>query len=440
MLLIDDEPSVLSALRRLFRSGYKILQATGGSDALALLRENAVDLVISDMRMPEMDGAAVLEAVRLHDPTIVRILLTGYADIASTVAAINRGAIHRYISKPWDDQDMLVVVREALVRRDLEIQNAKLHELTQCQNNELHDLNASLETRVAARTAELEQINAMLNKSYEEVNSNFTLAMAVFSGLLEMRQDGIAGHSRRVASLSRRIGLRLRIDDKSVQDVMLAGLLHDIGKIGFPDKMLGKPVSTYGPDEVSRYRRHPLDGEAALLPLARLQGVARIVRQHHERIDGHGFPDGIAGEAIDLGARIVAVASDYDGLVSGAVAERRYTPENARQAVRGGTGTRYDERVVAALMEVLAHDAEQASSGLEVDVRQLRSGMVLAQDLLSPKGVMLLAAGYKFDARVIKQISEIAERENLRLTVTVLRESAKSATPAARAALAGTTP
>ena len=437
LLLVDDEPSVLSALRRLFRPhGYNILQATCGADALAMLADQPVDLVISDMRMPAMDGASLLEAVRLRNPDTVRILLTGYADIGSTVAAINRGEIHRYIAKPWDDQDMLLMVRDALARRGLEQQNAQLLALSQHQNQQLRDLNHTLEARVAARTAELEQVNQMLNSAYAEVSTNFTLSVTVLSGLLEMRQDGIAGHSRRVSKLAKRMALRLQMDSRAQEDVFLAALLHDIGKIGFPDAMLGKPISTYSPDEQARYRQHPLDGEAALMPLAQLHGVARIVRQHHERFDGHGYPDGLVGEAISLGARIVAVASDYDGLLHGSLAQQRYSPEAACQALRGGIATRYDQRVVAALLAVLSEVEAEAVADTEVEIRDLQPGMVLSKDLLSPKGAILLAAGYVFEARVIRQVGEFAAREGLHVALRVLSNSIKPSGVIGRPALA----
>ena len=124
LLLVDDEPSILSSLRRLFRpQGYRILSAESGAAALALLEKESVQLVISDMRMPEMDGATLLREVRSRWPGIMRILLTGYADITSTIAAINHGEIYRYIAKPWDDAEMLGIVREALERLRLEIEN-----------------------------------------------------------------------------------------------------------------------------------------------------------------------------------------------------------------------------------------------------------------------------------------------------------------------------
>lgn len=428
LLFVDDEPSVLNALRRLFRSGgYEVLLAPGGREALDLLATRPVDLVVSDMRMPGMDGAALLEAVRQRHPATVRILLTGYADIGATIAAINRGEIHRYIAKPWVDEDLLLAVRDALSRRALQLQHDRLLALTQSQNLELQAMNGQLEQRVAQRTAELEQINGMLHAAYDELNGNFTLALTVFSGLMELRQDGMAGHSRRVAALARRVAEHLAMDERARQDVFLAALLHDIGKIGFPDRMLAKPVSTYSPEETQRYRRHPVEGEAALLPLAKLHGAARIVRQHHERIDGHGYPDGLAGDTISLGARIVAVASDYDGLLSGSLSERRYTEAMARQSLQMGIGTRYDARVVAALFEVLAETTTEAVDELDVDVRQLQPGMVLAQDLLSSRGVVLLVAGFTFDARVIHQVNELVRREDLQLNLRIRSSSLPAA-------------
>lgn len=424
LLLVDDEPSVLSALRRLFRmQGYVTEQAASGALALELMSEQAFDLIISDMRMPEMDGAALLEAVRERHPATVRILLTGYADIDSTVAAINRGEIHRYLTKPWVDNDLVMVVSEALKRRELEQQNARLLALTQQQNAELQNLNETLEARVASRTAELAQINDLLEQAYEEVNENFTLAVSVFSGLLEMRQDGIAGHARRVGELARRMAERMTPNLRERKDIYLAALLHDIGKIGFPDSMLKVPVSRYSVDELTRYRRHPLDGEAALMPLARLHGVALIVRQHHERVDGRGFPDGLAGEAIGLGARIVAVASDYDGLTGGGLAERQYTDALARQALREGVGSHYDEAVVNVLMEVLTEMDNEKVADVELPVTSLVPRMVLSAPLLSPKGSILLPQGFKFDAAVIRKVNEFMSRSELRLTVRVLLNS-----------------
>ena len=420
VLFVDDEPSILSSLRRLFRpQGYRVLLADSGKAALAMLETEPIDLVVSDMRMPEMDGAALLEQVRERWPAVGRILLTGYADIGSTVAAINRGQIHRYIAKPWDDRELLMCVHDGLERRRLEKENRALLELTRTQNEELQSLNADLAARVKARTSELEQVNAMLETSFSQLQENFLLSINVFSGLIELRGGGLAGYSRQVADLARRTARRLNVGPAMEEDVYVAGLLHEVGKIGFPDAMLRKPVSAMASDELALYRRHTLNGEAALLPLGRLQRVARLVRSHHERIDGKGFPDGLSGDDVPLGAQILSVASDYCAAQSGRMSLKRYSAAEAHSLILGGSGTRYEARVVEAFEQALQDEPIDKPLDRELPAHEVMPGMVLSRDLLSPQGTLLLAAGYVFDARVVRQLREFAGREGVKLNIFV---------------------
>lgn len=426
VLMVDDEPSVLSALRRVFRAqGIQTLQATSGAEGLVLLASNRVDLVVSDMRMPEMDGARFLERVKEHDRSIVRILLTGYADMSSTVAAINKGAIHRFIAKPWDDNELVLAVREALVRRGLEQKNAELTELTKRQNEQLREANQTLESRVEARTVELQQINGMLDAAYEDLNNTFVHAVNVFSSLLEMR-GGQSGHSRRVAEISRETAKRLGMSEREIRDVYLAALVHDIGTIGFPDAMLGKAISAFTADEHQRYRRHTIDGETALMAMTQLQAVARIVRQHHERPDGKGFPDGLSGPDIVPGARIVAAASGLDDLLQGNMGQQRYSMENAKRMLLGGIDTHYDRTVIETMVQVVDDMAKAAKADVHLDVRELRPGMVLARAMVSSKGTTLLAAGHVFDERMVRQVQEFSRRESVRMSLWVQPASVPS--------------
>lgn len=441
LLLVDDEPSVLSALRRLFRGpGYRVLQATSGDEALQLLGLEAVDLVISDMRMPEMDGAQLLEQVRLRHPAVLRILLTGYADIHSTVAAINRGEIHRYIGKPWDDQDLLLVVREALERRALEQQNRALLAQTQAQNAELERLNHTLEDRVKARVAEIEQVAGMLDAAYDELAQTFTVAMQVFAGMMESRGKGIAGHSRRVAELARAVAQQLKLDANTENEVYLAGLLHDIGKLGYPDAMLGKPTSLLSPEETGRDHQHPEAGETALMPLTKLHGVAHMIRQHHERPDGYGFPDGLIGHQIHIGALIIGAASDFDDLVHGGAAPQTYTDDEALALLRPLAGKHYDKQVVQALETVVRNLAPPPVADYLVLPHELKPGMRLARDLVSSKGTLLLPKGLVFGQKLILQIQKFAASAPVELALHIVKDRLAPPKPAAGATGASAAP
>ncbi|MFP8780211.1 HD domain-containing phosphohydrolase [Hydrogenophaga sp. RWCD_12] len=420
---MDDEPSILNALRRLLRlHGITTLQASSGKEALELLKTHEVDLVISDMRMPEMDGARLLEQIKEHDPSIIRMLLTGYADMQSTIAAINQGAIHRYLAKPWDDQELVLSVKDALARRELERENARLTQLTKEQNQQLKDANAQLESRVAARTAELSQINDMLEASYQELDDTLLAAFRVLSSLIDLRHRE-SGHSRRVAELSRAVAKHMGLSERDVRDVYLAALVHDIGKIGYPDAMLTKPVSAFTPDEVQRHQRHTLDGETALMSLQHLGSVSRIVRQHHERVDGKGFPDGLSGSSICIGARIVAAATDLDQLLHGSLGDQHHSAESASHLLKGGADTRYDRQVLDSLIKVWTEMESAAKEDVQIDVRDLRVGMVLARDLVSSTNAVLLATGYVFDEKIVRQVTGYAARQGVQMFLWIRSDS-----------------
>lgn len=420
ILLVDDEPGILSSLRRLLRTqGYIIHTAESGKAGLEILEREPVDLVVSDMRMPEMDGARFLEQVRKRWPASMRILLTGYADVSSTIDAINCGEIHRYVAKPWDDNDLLLTIRDALDRQRLASENARLLALTQAQNAELKDLNTNLEDKVRQRTAEIEQINSFLNLANDRLKQNFLISIKMFSGLMELRGGAVAGHSRRVADLSRKLAVQLGIEAKEQQDIFFAGLLHDIGKIGFSDSLLARPVSRMSGDDLGHYRKHAAAGASALMPLEELKEVARIVRSHHERFDGQGFPDGIGGLEIARGARILSVVNDYDGLQIGTLAERRMSQDEAKALLVQSRGKRYDPEIVDAFVEMLGGLAKEIVLERPVSHADLKIGMVLSRDLVSREGVLLLSADYILDLSLIRQIQDYARRENHAIPVYI---------------------
>ncbi len=209
ILLVDDEINILKALNRLLRTdGYRLLIAESGAEALNLMAQESVDLVISDMRMPEMDGAVFLATVRQKWPDTVRILLTGHADMAQTVSAINHGEIYRFIAKPWNDQELLIIVRQALEQLHLRRENQRLLRLTAEQNEALKEANNTLEIKVAQRTAELRQLVSFLELTQDELKASFRTSLQVFSGIIEMRFADWTGHSLRVVSLAERLAKR----------------------------------------------------------------------------------------------------------------------------------------------------------------------------------------------------------------------------------------
>ena len=429
LLFVDDEPGILSSLRRLFRPhGYRILIAESGQAGLEILEKEAVDLVISDMRMPEMDGATFLKAVRGRWPGIMRILLTGYADMTSTVAAINEGEIYRYISKPWDDNEIVIVVREALARQQLEHENRRLTELTRSQNEELKTLNSGLEQKVAERTAELSQALSFVEQSHGELKKAFLTTVQVFAGLVELRSgqlgNQLAGHGRRVADNARALAQRLGMNDAEVQNVMFAALLHDIGKLGLPDELLARPFTLLKQEDRAQVMKHPVIGQNILMSIERLRDAALLVRHHHECFDGNGFPDRLAGMAIPLGGRLLSVVNDYDALQAGTLVQRSLKPDEALAFLVSNRGKRYDPQVVDAFAELLADRVRSRVTEVPVRPLQLKPGMVLARDLNHRDGYLLLAKGGTLTREIIGQLVKLESNEQQVYTLHIRQEEA----------------
>lgn len=413
LLCVDDEPNILFGLRRTFhKDGYRILTATSGAEGLRLIESEMVDLLISDMRMPEMDGAQFLAKVKETRPDIVRILLTGYADIESTIEAINQGEIYRYIAKPWDDREVRLIVRGALELKRLEREKVRLEALTQQQNEELQALNASLESKVQERTS-------ALNRANEKLKTSFITSIKVFSNLTELSEGSRTGHSRRVAALGRRIATAMGLPPTQAQDVMVAGLIHDIGKIGMPEALLAKSIPQMTNEEIGLLKKHPIRGEAALMGLEDLRPATTLLRSHHERYDGLGYPDGLSAEAIPLGARILAVANDFDALQIGSLSVKRLSPNDARAFIEKARGKRYDPQVVDAFLALVEGAKIPAPDELGIAPTDLKPGMVLSRDLISRDGVLLLASDYLLDVSLIKQITDYAQSEDACMLIFV---------------------
>ncbi|WP_082877166.1 bacteriohemerythrin [Hydrogenophaga crassostreae] len=254
-----------------------------------------------------------------------------------------------------------------------------------------------LERQVQVRTEELAQSNQRLKR-------NFLTGIRTFTSLMELRGGMLAGHSRRVADLARKLAVLLKLDGDTVQQVFLGALLHDLGKIGFSDELMGKPVTQMTGHELSLYRSHAVNGEAALIALDDLHAASLVVRHHHERWDGKGYPDGLQAERIPLEARIVAVANDFDGLQHGTITARRLSLDEALSVIQGSRGERYDPRIVDALSTLLGRSGGTGEPEVVTSSAMLKPGMTLTRDLITPEGMLLLAAHNALEANTIVRI------------------------------------
>jgi response regulator RpfG family c-di-GMP phosphodiesterase len=410
VLLVDDEPNVLTALRRALRGrGYEVRCASSGAEGLALLRQEPVDVIVSDMRMPGMSGADFLQASIALAPDAVRVLLTGYADIGSAVRAINEGEVFRYVSKPWDDALLLQGLNDGLARRALERERDALRAMAEQRAEELRVLNASLEEQVALRTGELAAALEEQRNLATRLKTDFGNTVKLLSSLIEQRAGLTAGCPRRVARLVRGLGPSLGLLGEALNDMSFAALLQDLGKLSLPDELVRQPLEALAAADRHRLLRHPQVGESSLMALPSLQGAGLVLGQVNENYDGSGLPGKLSGNDITLAARVLRVVSDYEHYLAGALELQRLTPEQAFRRLRQHRGTRYDPQVVDGFLRTMDQPVTGPARKALIASDGLRAGMVLAQDLVSQSGSLLLSQGYVLTDSLIAHIRRLEE-------------------------------
>lgn len=297
-----------------------------------------------------------------------------------------------------------------------------LQDITQQKSAELalqvaHD---DLERQVELRTVELKQTNDSLSEVNKKLNTSFLTTIKIFSNLIEMRANHLAGHSRRVAELARLIAVRMDVGYQDTQEIFVAGLLHNIGKIGFSDELLATSLNQMSGGTLGSYQKFTIRGEQLLMPLEDMAPIAHLIRWQQERFDGAGYPDRLAGVNIPIGARILAIASDYENLQNGTLLQRHLRHDQAFQMVLRGEGKRYDPAVVLAFQEVITGVINPtAEAHIELFTSQLKPGMVIARDLIGQDNFLLLSTDHVLDERLINKIISFESAWGVRMTIWV---------------------
>jgi putative nucleotidyltransferase with HDIG domain len=346
-LIVEDEPRLRQALSRLMRgAGFTCFEAGTGQEALAVLERESVALMLSDMRMPGMDGAQLLRTVRERYPDIAVVMITAVAEVEVAVSCLSAGAMD-YITKPFVFDEVRARVAQALEKRRLIRENREHQE--------------RLEERVRAQAVRLEELFLAGGQTHVEA--------------LELKDPYTRGHSVRVSQYGRAVAEVLGLDAEYMRQVEIGGQLHDIGKIGVREEVLNKagPLTA---DEYAHIMTHPELGWRILRPLlSDIPVVLNVVRSHHEWMNGTGVPDGRAGDEIPREARIIAVVDAFDAMMS----QRPYRPglrsyESVLDELWRNAGVQFDPEVVEAFLEVVA-------SG-RIDLGGRGSGVVEARRLL----------------------------------------------------------
>lgn len=331
ILIVDDEETIRLALRKFLRSrGYEVEVAGSGDQAMQILDRESFSLMLCDVRMPGMTGVQVVPEARKKDQDLAIIMLTAVNDAATATEVLASGAID-YLMKPVELADLQQAVDRALLKRDEIIEERRL--------------DMWIREEVALRTAELEREKESLRLMSVSIAETLINAM-------EAKDLYLRGHSQRVAELAGQLAEELGLDPATCEDLRVAGRLHDVGKIGIREAILNKP-DRLTPEEFDHVKRHVQIGLDILAPLFHIKQPLKYVEHHHERWDGAGYPLGLTGEAIPMGARILCAADTFDALTSKRAYREPLESQAALEHIRVDVGKQFDPRVYDALVRVI---------------------------------------------------------------------------------------
>lgn len=315
ILLVDDEVNNLQLIKRTLRGKYEILTADNGAMGLEVLKENLdkICLIISDHKMPVMEGTEFLKRANQIAPDIIKILLTGFTDIEILTEAVNTCNLYQYITKPFDPNELVTVVESGVEKFNL----------------------------TSAKSAMTQDLKELFYKTIKSISST-----------LDAKDAYTHGHSMRVTMYSLMLASTICPDDEYfLESVEVAGLLHDVGKISIPQKVLCKP-GKLDDGEYQIMKDHSTCSGKLVSNIKQLEEISSWVKAHHERWDGRGYPDRLAGEEIPLCARIVAIADTYDAITSTRSYRRALSHEIAVEEISNGRGTQFDPNLVDKFLEI----------------------------------------------------------------------------------------
>ena len=327
-LVVDDDPSITDAISKVVKSmGFEVVSHTDPREAA---NERAFDLVITDFMMPHMSGVELLNALRTHQPEAVRMLITAANDFKVAMKAVNEGEVFKLLSKPWSLSELRSCINAAVEYHRLIQENKRLTRELADRNAQLTTLNATLEVQVTERT------NGLLEGMIRA---------------LDYRDTETQWHSWRVARFTRRIAEELGITGEQLVQIEQGALLHDIGKIGVRDAILLKP-GPLTPDEWVEMKKHPELGYRMLQNIPYLQAAADIVYQHQEKWNGQGYPRGLKGEEITIGARLFCIADTMDAICSDRPYRKGSPLEVAISEIGRLAGSQFDPKAVETYLSI----------------------------------------------------------------------------------------
>jgi response regulator RpfG family c-di-GMP phosphodiesterase len=413
VLLIDDEVNILRTMKRIFHGKpFKLILADSAQKAFEFMQTTTVHVVVSDMKMPGMSGAEFLAKVAEDFPQTYRIVLSGFADLESTLEVINNGKIHRFLQKPWDNQELINAVEHGIMQYRLTSENTRLLKLTAQQNKQLSAANESLEAKVEQRTKQLRSALVVSERSTSAVKK-------VVYNLVSINPNISGAFAQSVSKIAVDVAQKMSLDKKEIEDIGFASLICEIGMVGLDAKVLTTPFNKLTTAQQDAYFAQSSKAQLILSPAQQLQNVTDIIAHQFEYLSGRGFPNGVEGGNIPVGAKILAVVRDYMRYRKGKMDGVEHNVVDSIAKLVSYCGLQfYDASIVDVLKaQQLAASEDKYDIGLSSD--QLKSGMILDESLYNENDILILPQGHVFDDGSITKIKALEKRFNMTLSILV---------------------
>lgn len=346
IIIVDsDEKNALLLKSVLMNRSYEVAVAISGKQGLDIFGENKFDIVYLDMNLRDIDPIDLAREFRKRDIDIVVIAMLGAQKAQVIHEAIDYGFFD-YAMKPLKVEEMYFKTKRAILNRKMLLNNRRALQGLEERNISLQKQNLMLAKRIEESTRNLTHL-------YEDLRETYMRTIKALAQAIDARDHYTHSHSKNVAHYAEIMAREMQLEPQKIDEIIDACQLHDLGKIGVHDYVLTKP-GKLTPDEYEEVKEHALKGAQILEPLQFLQGVIAIVRQHHERYDGTGYPYGLKGEKIDIGARVMQLADSYDAMVSARpYRQQGISKEDAIEEIKKGTGTQFDPKVVEVFLKVV---------------------------------------------------------------------------------------
>jgi putative two-component system response regulator len=347
ILIVDDEIGPRESLRMVLKPNYNVYTVENGYAAIQMIQQVEMDVLTLDLKMPGMNGIETLKEIRMISPDVMVIIITGYGTLKTAIEAIRYG-VFDYIPKPFNVPEILSIIDKSIQRRKL---NLKVKEvLGNCFNQQL------LKEPAANDPLLQEENRGVSDYKWDDINLSDTQSCLEFAKVLaytlEEKDPYTSGHSERVCYYSDFISKRLSLSPKERSELQIASYLHDIGKIGISNRFINKK-GTLTSTDWAVIKQHTRKSIELLVPLNLSSSIISYIQHHHERYDGTGYPDGLAGEKIPLGARIIAISDSYDSMTSDRPYRKPLTNGDAKGELLKNAGKQFDPKLVALFLDVL---------------------------------------------------------------------------------------